>query len=184
MFPDLKYLEQGFLETLESLVLKISVFVLNLKNNSFLKSWKTRRMFKKMKFLCCDGLMDCHLQLFGRIVWLGKAYPGIWSAWSHDQAKHIWGYDLPGGIWIDLHLFYWHMFVLKKFILTTCLAQQTQRHTDTHLYITNELLAYMHSFKKRKCLTFWYCNSVFWLWILSLADLYITPQDIFGLVVH
>ena len=31
MFPDLKYLKQGYLETL-------SVFVLNLKNNSFPKS--------------------------------------------------------------------------------------------------------------------------------------------------
>ena len=103
MFPDLKYLKQGFLENLESLVLKFSVFVLNLKNNSFPKSWKTRRMCKKMKFLCCDGLMDCHFQLFGRIVWLGKAYPRIWSVWSHNQAKHIRGYDLSGGIWIDCY---------------------------------------------------------------------------------
>ena len=35
MFPDFEYLKQGFLETLESLVFKFSVFVLNLKNNSF-----------------------------------------------------------------------------------------------------------------------------------------------------
>ena len=31
IFPDFKYLKQGFPETLESLVLKLSVFVLNLK---------------------------------------------------------------------------------------------------------------------------------------------------------
>ena len=38
-----------------------------------------------------DGL------LFDGVVWLGKTYPRIWPAWSCDQAKHIRGYDLPGG---------------------------------------------------------------------------------------
>ena len=44
-----------------------------------------------------DGLM------FDGVVWLGKTYPGIWPAWSCDQAKHIHRYDLPGGIWFDYY---------------------------------------------------------------------------------
>ena len=36
----------------------------------------------------CDGLMDCHLQWFGGVVWIGK---------------HILGYDLLGGIWTDYY---------------------------------------------------------------------------------
>ena len=72
MFPDLEYLKQGFLETL-------SAFVLTLKNNSFPKSWETRRMFKKMESLCCGGLMNYCLQQFGGVVWQGKTYPRIWS---------------------------------------------------------------------------------------------------------
>ena len=126
MFPDLKYLKQGFLATLENLVLKFSVFVLNLK--IIPKSWKTRRMCKKVKFLCCDGLMDCCLQLFGRVVRLGKVYPRIWSAWSHDQSKHIRGYDLPGGTWIDCYTgrkMYKNIITLEAlFISMTCTARK------------------------------------------------------------
>ena len=40
---------------------------------------------------------------FDRVVWLGKTYPRIWPAWSCDQAKHICGYDLPGGISFDYY---------------------------------------------------------------------------------
>ena len=40
----------------------------------------------------------------------------------------------------------------------------------------------MHSLKKGQFLTFWYCDGFFRLWILCLADPYVSPNISLGYI--
>ena len=81
---------------------------------------------------------------------------------------HCLGYNF----WSSLHRNFIFDFDVNFYKV---LAQQTQRHTDTHRHtlIHNKLITYMHSFKKVKFSYFLVLQWFFRLQILCLADSYV-----------
>ena len=84
--------------------------------------------------------MDCHLQLFGGVIWPGKIYPRIWSVgwmdWSHTATAN----GTMTFVQLSTKINRWQPCCASKWWPFSCGADQSEVGCDRYVYAKNNFL--------------------------------------------